>query len=310
MARQSDNRAGAGGKRRTRPGRLAGLVLALALLAGAGAAAQQPSLNGDPSQLESADGLSPIEARNALSRAGYLPNLTGFQNAVEAGDAAAIPLYQAAGLELTGDTVRGYVNPMYGNLDTFDPEVAMLLAEGGVDRRDFCLDPSGTWDQYFLTARELAHEAERVAFLRRLCGRDDTVLAIRALLHAEELELAALSLDNEARPGRIAACVEAYAADHPVNETIAEAEGFSLFDIERISPPHDTVMMELSSWHLAGRQAAPEDAYAEAVKNGCGAASPAHVINTAHRDRLIAVLAILRPGETPSGTGATLSEGG
>ncbi len=274
----------------------AGLLCIWGLLA-MPASAQRSSLDGNPDALTVSEDLSPVEARNALARAGYLTNLTGFQNAVEVADTVAIPLFQAAGFELTGDMLRSYVNPLYSHGDRFDPEVGALLARGGIDRRDFCIDPSGTWDQYFAAQRPLDHQESRLDFIRSICGSDDIVRAIRALLYAEELELAALTLANDSRPDRIAACVETYRASHPVGETVRIAEGYSLFDVDRVTPPHDTVIMELSSWHQSGREGSAEAAYAQAVENGCAAAIEAHVINTAERDRLAAVLTILRPDE-------------
>ncbi|MEM0986220.1 MAG: hypothetical protein AAGJ32_08240 [Pseudomonadota bacterium] len=281
---------------------LRGLVAAALLIGVAihwpdSALAQQTaaSLSGDPSRLASAQDLSPIEARNALARANYLPNLNGFQTAVETGDLKAIPLYQASGFELSGSTLRTYVIPLYGNADHFDPATAKALLKGGVNKQDFCLDPSGSWDQYSVTGRGLAHETDRRAFLRALCGDASTVLAVSALLRAEELKLAALTLENEARPDILADCVDAYMADHPMIETMDEAEQFSLFTVARMTPPHDTVMMELSSWHLSGQKTDAEEAYAQAVANGCDAAIPAHVINTVHADRLRSVLTLLQP---------------
>ncbi|MEO0754576.1 MAG: hypothetical protein AAFY85_07225, partial [Pseudomonadota bacterium] len=111
---------------------------AILFLASLVPATAQLAMGGNPDLIErtgeAGSEHTPVSARNTLARAEYSPNLNGFQSAVEAGDLAAIPLYQASGLELGGDTVRGYVNPLYRHNDTFDPDVARQLLRGGINR--------------------------------------------------------------------------------------------------------------------------------------------------------------------------------
>ncbi|MEM7768223.1 MAG: hypothetical protein AAF253_12160 [Pseudomonadota bacterium] len=274
---------------------LALLAVMLVLVLVPAASGQATSIDGKPGALDDPSGLSETEARNALARADYLPNLIGFGIALKNRDAAAIPHYQAAGFVLSGNTVRNYVKPIYVHDDQFDPAVAELLLAGGVDRQAFCLDPTGGWDHFTVWGRGLQHEAERLAFIRGLCGDADTVRAIRALLETEGLWLSAQSLANQSRPDVIDACMADYARANPMEIAVAEAAEFSLFSVARVTPPHDTVMMELSSWHMAGQQVDVEAAYAKAVENGCDAATPAHVVSTATYEKLTGVLGLLSP---------------
>lgn len=297
-------------------GRRVATATAILFLASLVPATAQLAMGGNPDLIErtgeAGSEHTPVSARNALARAEYSPNLNGFQSAVEAGDLAAIPLYQASGLELGGDTVRGYVNPLYRHNDTFDPDVARQLLRGGINRKAFCLDEGGRWDHYFVAERGLEFPEERTAFIRGLCATDETRLAVGALLDAEVLKLQAQEIANAARDGKIESCVADYKLTHTMADTLLEAEGFSLFELDTVTPPHDTVLMELSSWDLSGRKTTPEEAFEIAVANGCRAAHPSHVINTAQKLKLEAVMAMIGPaGESaPFNPSLELRDGG